>query len=125
MGLSALVDALGEAHTPAMARSTNPGNGPSPSRRERRFRLSGTAVTLGVATSVAVVSAGAVGALTPPLAVAAAGGALLIAAISTRQSRPMADLLPPLSQETPGTLVIDAPRASELTAGKVGRTDAA
>ena len=81
---------------------------------------------LAVATSAAVLYVGAVGAFTAPLAVAAGFGALLIAAISTRQSRPTADLLLPLSSEAGArSVVIDAPPASDLAGGVESHTDAA
>ena len=107
-----------------MTSSTEPGNGPSPSRRNRRIRVSGTAVLLAGGTSAAVVYAGVVGAFTAPLAVAAACGACVIAYISVRHSRPLADLLPPLAEGSTGPVVIDAPRASGASGG-AGHIDAA
>ena len=101
------------------------GNGPSPSRRERRFRLSGTAVLLALATSAAVVYAGAAGAFGASIAVAAACGACLIAAISTRHSRPLAEPLAPLSEEATRRVVINAPRAGDLAGREAGHSDAA
>lgn len=108
-----------------MAYSQDSGNGPSPSRRERRFRLSGPGVLLAVATSAAVLYAGAVGAFTAPLALAATGGACLIAAISTRHSRPLAEPLAPLSEEATRRVVINAPRAGDLAGREAGHSDAA
>ena len=108
-----------------MAYSQDSGNGPSPSRRERRFRLSGTAVVLAAATSAAVLFAGAAGVFTAPVAVAAICGAGLIAGISARHSGSLAELLEPLTDGETGTVVIAAPRASEIAAGQAGRSDAA
>ena len=109
-----------------MAYSQDSGNGPSPSRRERRFRLSSTAVLLATATSAAVLYAGAIGAFTAPVAVASAGGAFLIATISARHSQPLAEPLRPLSDAVTRSVVIDAPRASDLAGGTAsGRSDAA
>ena len=108
-----------------MAYSQDSGNGPSPSRRERRFRLSGTAVLLAVAISAAVLFAGAAGLFTAPVAAAAVCGACLIAAISARHSGPLAELLEPLTDGETRTVVIAAPLASEVAAGQAGRSDAA
>ncbi len=114
-----------EAYNTDMAYSRTTGNGPSPSRRERRFGLSGAAVLLAVATSGSVLYAGAVGAFTAPLAVAAACGACAIAAISTRHAHQLAELLPPLADDADGKVVVHAPRAADLAGRTAGRSDAA
>ena len=108
-----------------MEHSRDPGNGPSPSRRERRLRLSGTAVPLAAATSAAVLLAGATGVFTAPLAAAAVCGACLIAVISARHSGPLAEPLQPLADGATRRVAIAAPRASEVAAGQAGRSDAA
>lgn len=100
---------------------------PSSGRPGNIHRPSRLVVMLGLGASAGVLGAGALGALTPLVAIGALVAACGIAIVSYHQAGRgvVAEGLAPLAGDFSSPVVIDAPRAADAPDRTVGRTDAA